>query len=174
MVARVAGKGSLEFRADEHPNRFAALEQRVRAEAASVIVANCRQRSSNRMPAGFRILPMVPSGKQCRSGLSVSIGPIRMWPLHQSRPLQSEIGHRNLSMAYLGLQWAIVAAFVMPAWTEGIVGNCPRGATLYQFVSQGAACAERCDLPLVHHLFQYAAGRGLADLEQRLRLFSGD
>lgn len=59
-------------------------------------------------------------------------------------------------------------------WTEGIVGNYPRGATLYQFVSQGAACAERCDLPLVHHLFQYAAGRGLADLEQRLRLFSGD
>ena len=110
MVARVAGKGSLEFRADEHPNRFAALEQRVRAEAASVIVANCRQRSSNRMPAGFRILPMVPSGKQRRSGLSVSIGPIRICPLHQSRPLQSEIGHRN-SMAYFGLQWAIVACF---------------------------------------------------------------
>ena len=111
MVARVAGKGSLEFRADEHPNRFAALEQRVRAEAASVIVANCRQRSSNRMPAGFRILPMVPSGKQRRSGLSVSIGPIRICPLHQSRPLQSEIGPRNLSMAYFGLQWAIVACF---------------------------------------------------------------
>lgn len=161
MVARVAGKGSLEFRADEHPNRFAALEQRVRAEAASVIVANCRQRSSNRMPAGFRILPMVPSGKQRRSGLSVSIGPIRICPPSSKPP----IAVRNRP------SWL---AFVMPAWTEGIVGNCPRGATLYQFVSQGAACAERCDLPLVHHLFQYAAGRGLADLQQRLRLFSGD
>ena len=70
-------------------------------------------------------------------------------------------------------EWSRLA-FVMPVWMEGIAGNRLRDTSLRQFVSQGAACAERCDLPLVHHLFQYAAGRGLADLEQRLRLFSGD
>ena len=34
--------------------------------------------------------------------------------------------------------------------------------------------AVRCDLPPIHHLFQYAAGRGLADPEQRPRFPSGN
>ena len=69
---------------------------------------------------------------------------------------------------------AVRCTRILPAWTEDIAGNCLEDASLRQFVSQGAASAERCDLPLVHHLFQYAAGRGLADFEQRLRLFSSD
>lgn len=70
-------------------------------------------------------------------------------------------------------EWSRLS-FAMPAWTEGVVGNYLRDASLRQFVSQGATSAVPCDLPLIHHLFQYAAGRGLADPEQRLRFPSGD
>lgn len=70
-------------------------------------------------------------------------------------------------------EWSRLS-FAMPAWTEGVVGNYLRDTSLRQFVSQGATSAVPCDLPLIHHLFQYAAGRGLADPEQRLRFPSGD
>lgn len=70
-------------------------------------------------------------------------------------------------------EWSRLS-FAMPAWTEGVVGNYLRDASLRHFVSQGATSAVPCDLPLIHHLFQYAAGRGLADPEQRLRFPSGD
>ena len=59
-------------------------------------------------------------------------------------------------------EWSRLS-FAMPAWTEGVVGNYLRDTSLRQFVSQGATSAVPCDLPLIHHLFQYAAGRGLAD-----------
>ena len=94
---------------------------------------------------------------------------------------QALLGNRRILTMVVGMvrnesnrgEWSRLA-FVMPARTEGIVGNCLRDTSLRQFVSQGAASAVSCDLPLIHHLFRYAAGRGLADPEQRLRFPSGD